>query len=58
MNTYKAFYRGKVIEVQSDTSYHAQLKAAELLKVKHSYDVTVLLVEKDGQEIIHNPTEL
>ena len=53
MNTYKAFYKNKTIEVQSDSSYHAQLEAAKLLGAKKSFQVTVGLVEKDGQSIIH-----
>ena len=51
MNGYIAFYRGKKIEVTSDTSYHAQLKAAELFKAKKSYEVTVVLCEKNGQQV-------
>lgn len=46
MNNYEAFYRGKRISVQAETSYKAQLKAAEILKAKKSYDVTVVLVDK------------
>ena len=45
MRTYKAFYRGKEIEVTADTSYDAQQKAAKILKAKKSYDVTVVLCD-------------
>lgn len=51
MNGYVAFYRGKRIEVLSDTSYHAQLKAAELFRAKKSYEVSVMLAEKDGKQV-------
>ena len=53
MNTYHAFYKGKKVEIQSDTSYHAQLKAADIFKAKKSYDVTVVLVAKDNEQITH-----
>ncbi len=42
MFVFIAFYRGKQLEVQADTSYAAQLKAAALFKAKKSYEVTVL----------------
>lgn len=59
MYTYQAFYKGKSIQVQAATSYQAQIKAAEVLKVKHAYQVTILLVAlADGKEIVHNPAEL
>jgi len=47
MNGYKAFYKGKEIEVYAETSYGAQGKAAELFKAKKDYEVTVFLCEKD-----------
>lgn len=45
MRTYKAFYRGKQIEVTAESSYKAQLAAAAKLKAKKSYDVTVVLCD-------------
>lgn len=57
MNGYKAFYKGREVEVEADTSFHAQQKAAVLLKAKKSYDVTVVLCEKDGQQVTHVATE-
>jgi hypothetical protein len=56
MNGYKAFYKGKSIDVYSDTSYHAQLKATEVFKAKKSYDVTVILCEKEGEQVTHVAT--
>ena len=54
MLTYHAFYKGKQIELQSDSSYHAQEAAAKLFKARKSYDVSVVLVgRKDGTEVIH-----
>jgi hypothetical protein len=57
MNGYKACYKGKWIEVYSDTMYHAQLEAAKQFKVpeKKSYMVTVVLCEVDGKPVEHKP---
>lgn len=60
MNTYEAFYKGKRITVQANTSYGAQEGAAKVFKAKKSYDVTVVLVEKgtgssDAVEVVHTP---
>ena len=57
MNGYKAFYKGQETEVQAETSYKAQKLAAEVFKAKKSYDVTVVLCEKDGQQVTHVATE-
>lgn len=54
MNGYIAFYRGKQVEVYADSSYEAQQKAAAMLKVRKSYEVTVMLAEKDGQQVVHS----
>lgn len=53
MNGYVAFYKGKRIEVMADTSYQAQLQAAQIFKARKSYDVTVMLAEKDGEQVTH-----
>jgi len=58
MNTYIAFYAGRQIEIKADTSYSAQLAAAKLFKAKHSYKVTVILVEKNGAPVTHSPSIL
>ena len=55
MNGYIAIYKGKQIEVHAETSYKAQLKAAEQFKAKKSYNVNVMLAEKDGEQVTHNP---
>ena len=57
MNTYKAFYKGKEIEVEAETSYKAQLKASEIFKAKKSYQVTVVLVAVEGEQVTYNGTE-
>ena len=53
MNGYVAFYKGRRLEVFADSSYSAQLKAAAHFKAKRSYDVTVVLCEINGQEVVH-----
>lgn len=57
-NKYKAFYKGKTTIVEADTSYQAQLEAAKFFKAKKSYDVTVMLLEKDGKEYVHSTSSL
>lgn len=53
MNGYKAFYKGKQLDVYADSSYQAQQKAAIAFKAKKSYDVTVILCEKQGEQVKH-----
>ena len=55
MNGYKAFYKGRQTEVMADTSEQAQQKAAAFFKAKKSYEVTVVLCEKQGQPVVHTP---
>ena len=58
MNGYKAFYRGKSIEVYAETTYEAQQKAAALFKAKKAYDGSVMLCEKNGEQYIHSTAGL
>jgi len=53
MNDYAAFYKSKRIDVQAESAYEAQKKAASLFKARKSYDVTVVLAAKDGVSITH-----
>ena len=55
MNGYKAYYKGRSIDVYANTSYEAQQKAAELFKAKKRHEVGVFLCERDSKEIIHTP---
>ena len=57
-NGYKAFYRSRQIEVVAESSYEAQKKAAKLLGAKKSYEVTVVLCEKDGQQVTHSTSSI
>ena len=54
MNGYKAFYKGKSIEVYANTSYEAQEKAAKIFKARKPYQVTVVLCEKAGQQVTYS----
>ena len=58
MNTYNAFYKNKQTPVLADTTYDAQQLAATKLKAKKTYDVTVMLVELDGEQYTHSPASL
>lgn len=57
MNGYIAFYKGRKAEVHADTSYEAQKKAAALFKARKSYEVSVVLAEKNSEQVTHTPTE-
>jgi len=57
MNGYICMYRGKRIEVKSDTSYHAQLEAAKQFKAKKSYEVVVMLAELNGKQVVHTAVD-
>jgi len=56
-NGYVCFYKGKRFEVHADTSYEAQKKCAAENKIpdKKQYLITVVLAEKDGEEVVHLP---
>jgi hypothetical protein len=54
MNGYIAFYRGKQIYICANTSYEAQQLAVATFKARKSYEVTVVLAERDGQQVVHS----
>jgi hypothetical protein len=54
MNSYLCFYNRRMIEVHASTSYEAQQKAAVMFGIKKGYKVTVLLAEKNGEQVIHD----
>ena len=56
---YKAFYNGKSIDLYAGSLYDAKLKAIALLRVKRKQQhmVSVVLCERDGEPVIHNPAE-
>lgn len=55
MNGYIAFYKGKQMEVYAETSLQAQQEAAKKFKAKKAYEVTVMLAEKEGEQVTHTP---
>lgn len=57
MNGYIAFYKEKQIEVMAETSYAAQQKAAQAFKARKPYEVTVVLAEKNGEQVTHAPLD-
>jgi len=57
MNTYHAFYKGKKIEVEAETSFAASRKAAGLFKARKAWEVTVVLVAKNGEPVTHSTGE-
>jgi len=58
MNGYIAFYKGRKIEILAETSYRAQQIAAEIFKTNKSYDIIVMLVEKEGKVVEHKTDEI
>lgn len=64
VNGYVAFWNGRQTEVYAETSLKARDKAVEEFqkrsrakKVK-PYEVTVILAEKDGEPVTHDPAIL
>jgi hypothetical protein len=55
MNGYVCFYRNKRYEVYAETSHAAQVKCAAQYKIKKAYEITVMLTEKDGEQVTHTP---
>jgi len=58
MFTYIAFYKGKQITVNALRSFDAQEQAARIFKAKKSYEVTVMLVAKGDEPVIHHPATI
>ena len=58
MNGYIGFYKGKKYEVYAESSYAAQEKLAKQLKVKKSWQVNVMLCEKDGVQVVHSTSSI
>jgi hypothetical protein len=55
---YIGFYKGKQYEIYADTTYEAQKKIAEKYGIKDSYNIKVMLAEKDGKPVVHLPQDL
>lgn len=57
MNGYIGFYKGRRFEIMSDSTYHAQQTIAKANRIKKAYEITIVLAEKDGEQVTHTPTE-
>ena len=55
MNGYIGYHKGKKFETHANTSYAAQKRIAKENKIKKTYEITVMLAEKDGEQITHAP---
>ena len=58
MNGYEGFWNGQELEVKAETSYKAQTLLVPMFQAKtrkkvKSYDITVVLCEKAGEQIVH-----
>ena len=54
MNGYKAFYKGRELDIYAATSYAAQIAAAAQFKAKKAHEITIVLCELNGAQVIHN----
>lgn len=54
MNGYIGYYKSKKYEVYANTTREAQDKIAKIAKARKSYEVTVVLAEKNGKEVTHS----
>lgn len=55
MNGYVGFYKSKRGETTAETSFEAQQKLAKEFGAKKAYEVTVVLAEKNGEQVVHAP---
>lgn len=55
MNTYECWWskKNKHVQVDAQTTYEAQQKAAALMGCKKTYEVDVYLIAKNGVEVVH-----
>ena len=55
MNGYVGFYKSKRFEVYANSSYEAQCKIAEQHKIKKRSEITIVLAEKNNEQVTHTP---
>ena len=53
MNKYICFYKNKRTEVHATTVLEAQTKAVKFFKAKKSWEVTTILAEMNGTQVVH-----
>ena len=56
LNGYVGLYKGRQFECYAKTSYEAQQKMAKEHRVKKAYNITVVLAEQDGKQVVHTPS--
>lgn len=42
---YQAYYRGRTIQIEAQSSYQAQIRAAEVFGARKAYQVSVVLAD-------------
>ncbi len=55
INGYIGFYKGKQYEVRASSSYEAQTIIAREHNIRAAHNITVVLAEKDGEQVTHLP---
>ena len=55
MNKYKVFYKDNSDTVEANTTLEARDIYAKEHNINKVWDITPMLIEKDGQEIVHKP---
>ncbi|MBK3780101.1 hypothetical protein G3A43_07510 [Paraburkholderia aspalathi] len=55
MNGYVGFFKGRRAETEAETTFQAQKQLAAIFKAKRQSDVTVMLAEKNGEQVVHAP---
>lgn len=58
MNTYKAFYKGRQLELKAETSLRAQKIANITFKAKKRYEITIVLVAKGDEPVKFDPSQI
>lgn len=56
-NGYKAFFKGRNVELYASSSRMAQDIAAAHFKARKTWDVTVVLCEQGGEDVVHSTAE-
>ncbi len=57
-NGYVCFYKQKRTEIYAYTIFEAQEKAAAFFKAKKRHEVSVMLAEKAGEQVIHSTASI
>ena len=58
MHGYIAFFRGRQVTVHAASSYEAQQIAAKKFNARKSWEVTVVLADVNGKQVVHSPATL